>query len=87
MRLPEPVFPNTDYLPSPAAKLAIDFAVAPTIAGNLFFPELRTCHRRLEMARAAVPEAPVNEYHDPQLRKRKVGSAWDRIVASPPTDP
>lgn len=83
---PETMLPDPDDLPSAPAELAIRFSVAPAIAGNLLVPKFRARHRRPEVARAAVPEATVDKYRDPQPGEGEVGPAGDRIVAAPATD-
>jgi hypothetical protein len=53
-------------------KLRIRVGIPETIQFNLLPPELSVLLRPRSMLGAAVPEAPINEYGDPQPRKGDV---------------
>jgi len=77
------VLPNADNHPTAPAQFAANRAISRSVLGDFLAPESRARFWCLEMSRATMPEAPVDENGDAKLGKCKIRAAWQRGVSAP----
>lgn len=68
----ERVLPDSQDSPTGLAKLSVDKPVSLDVARQLLLPERPVVRRHLAMQRTAVPEASVDEHHDPLPPEDKI---------------
>jgi hypothetical protein len=86
-RLAQLMLPNTNYLPSELAQLAVHIAVALAIGGNFCIPVFLVTAGSLITPWTTMPKTAVHKNNGPFAFECEVGLAKNRLVASPACNP
>lgn len=76
-------FPKSENRPTTLPKVLSVAIIAGLVSLDLVGPELGVCRWRLIVARAAMPEAPVDEHGDPRTFEDYVGSGFAQSNVHP----